>query len=174
LQSGSRPAQLDFADVYCAHADAVFRFCLSQMRDRPAAEDVAADVFASAFAAFSGARLDSEGVRPWLFRIARNATIDHQRRARTRFRLLGALRDSRPAPPPDVERLVATRQELRDVLAAIRTLRRRDQQLVGLRIAACLSYAQIGAVMGMKENAARMATQRAIHKIRLAVEEPYD
>jgi RNA polymerase sigma-70 factor (ECF subfamily) len=170
LHSANQPAHLDFSEVYCRHADAVFRFCLSQLHDRSAAEDVTADVFAAAFAAFDRAPLDSEGVRPWLFRIARNATIDHQRKSRTRFLLFGALRSGR-THAADVESTVELRQELRDVLAAIRGLRRREQQLIGLRVGGGLTYAQIGDVMGIKENAARMATQRAIEKVRGAVGE---
>lgn len=159
-------AGLDFADVYRRHADPVFRYCLSQLHDRAAAEDVAADVFASAFDAHRKSRVGADGVRPWLFRIARNATIDHRRRSRTGIRLLARLRREPGAGPPGVEMVAATREELRQVLAAIARLRARDRQLVGLRVAACLSYAQIAEVLGMNENAARMATQRAIQRVR--------
>ncbi len=169
MESGDQPARLDFAEVYRRHADSVYRFCLSQLRDPAAAEDVAADVFAAAFAAFANVYPTDDGVRPWLFRIARNATIDHRRRTGTRFRLLGALR-GRGNYSVDVESAAAIRQQLRDVLDAVGRLRERDRQLIGLRVAAGLSYAQIGEVMGIKENAARMATQRAVVKVRSVLE----
>jgi RNA polymerase sigma-70 factor, ECF subfamily len=170
VPNGARPAGLDFSDIYREHAGAVYRFCLSQLRDRAAAEDVAADVFASAYAAFRRANPDGAGVRPWLFRIARNATIDHQRRDRTRLRALQALRRS-PGAAADVETIATTREQLRDVLSAVAHLGRRERQLLGLRVAAGLSYADIAAVMHMKENAARMATQRAVVKVRAALED---
>jgi RNA polymerase sigma-70 factor (ECF subfamily) len=164
-----RQVSVDFGDIYRLHADPVFRYCLSQLRDRDAAEDVAADVFASAFAAYRRVRFDGDGVRPWLFRIARNAVIDQQRRARTGVRLLERLRGPRQ-PGTDVESLAAVRQDLRDLLVAMARMRPRDRQLVGLRVAGGLSYAQIAEVMHMKENAARMATQRAVARVRSAME----
>ena len=38
-----------FEEVYREHADAVYRFCVSQLRDQATAEDVTGDVFAAAF-----------------------------------------------------------------------------------------------------------------------------
>ena len=35
-----------------------------------------------------------------------------------------------------------------------------------MRVAGGLSFAEIGRAMGMRENAARMATQRALRKLR--------
>jgi len=165
-----RPAPLDFAEVYSRYADSVYRFCLSQLRDPAVAEDVAADVFASAFAAYRAAPIDPGVLRPWLFRIARNAAIDNRRRTHSRFRMLDALRADRRFSQ-DVEGAVVIREELRTVLAAIAKLRRRQRELVGLRVAAGLTYAQIGEVLGMSENAARMGVQRAIAKVRAAVGE---
>ena len=158
---------LGFEDVYVRHADPVYRFCLSQLREPAAAEDVAADVFASAFAAYPSRRLDEGDVRPWLFRIARNAVIDRQRHARVHARFM---RTQRVEPDhQDVERTAEIRQTLSAVLAAVGQLGRRDRLLVGLRIAAGLPYAEIGAVLQMNENAARMATHRALEKVRREV-----
>jgi RNA polymerase sigma factor (sigma-70 family) len=155
-----------FDQVYRQHADAVYRFCLSQLRDPAAAEDLAADVFAAAYAAFERAHPEADGVRPWLFRIARNGAIDRARRERSRRHApLGAA-----ARVATVEDQAAVRDELRAVLAAIAQLRERDRLLVGLRVAGGLSFAEVGAVTGMREDAARMATQRALQRIRSEVE----
>jgi RNA polymerase sigma factor (sigma-70 family) len=70
----------------------------------------------------------------------------------------------------DVERDAELRSELRSTLDAISRLSERERLLVGLRIAAGLSYAEVAAVTGMKENAARMATTRALNKVRHEVE----
>ncbi|MBJ7594695.1 MAG: RNA polymerase subunit sigma-24, partial [Candidatus Dormibacteraeota bacterium] len=48
-----------FDEVYQEHADAVYRFCVSQLRDLDVAEDVTADVFAAAFAAYDRVRPES-------------------------------------------------------------------------------------------------------------------
>jgi RNA polymerase sigma factor (sigma-70 family) len=163
MEQRDSTAALSFEDVYVRYADPVYRFCLSQVREPAAAEDVAADVFASAFAAYP-AKLGEGDVRPWLFRIARNAVIDRQRHARVHARWM---RTHRVDPNRnDVERTAEIRQTLRAVLAAVGRLDSRDRLLVGLRIAAGLPYAEIGAVLQMNENAARMATHRALERVR--------
>ena len=159
---------LEFEEVYRLHVDGVYRFCLAQVRDAAAAEDLAADVFAAAFVAYERVRPGPGGVRAWLFRIARNAAIDRARRAHTRMRLFRLLRAE--ANHHDVERDVELRSDLRSTLDAISRLSARERLLVGLRIAAGLSFAEVAAVTGMKENAARMATSRALTKVRHEVE----
>ncbi len=158
-----------FDEVYRRHADQVYRFCLSQLGNAALAEDVAADVFASAFAAYPAASLDGEAsVKSWIFRIARNATVDQYRR-RARGRVLFDRLTRRAEVGGDIESEAAVRADLRSVLAAVATLGRRDQNLVGLRIAAGLSFTDIAAVMGMSETAAKMATHRALQRVRARV-----
>jgi RNA polymerase sigma factor (sigma-70 family) len=102
-----------------------------------------------------------------LFRIARNTTISWIRRERVRQRLLERMR--RRHDEADVESLIALRADLQAAVGAIARLPKRDRLLVGLRAAAGLSYPEIASVLGMKENAARMATARAFARIRTEV-----
>jgi len=169
-----RVASLPFAGVYEAHADAVYRYCLAQLGDRAAAEDVAAQAFEKAYAAWPQLdEGDADGVRRWIFRIARNAVIDHLRRGRRRALLLGRLSLGGNGHGPshaDVETVAAIRAELREVLGAMDGLRRRDRELVGMRVAAGLSYAEIAELVGVSEQAARTATHRALARMREALE----
>jgi RNA polymerase sigma-70 factor (ECF subfamily) len=64
------------------------------------------------------------------------------------------------------EHSVQVRSELRIVIDGIAQLPSRDRQLVGLRIAADLGYAEIGRIMGMTERAATVATSRALARVR--------
>ncbi len=158
-------AATPFDEVYREHADSVYRFCVSQLRDRDTAEDVTGDVFAAAFGAYGRVRPDPAGVRTWLFRIARNAVIDQYRREGRRQSLIARIGRDREFPET-VEANVEQRFDLRSVCAAMESLRERDRQLVGLRIAAGLSYAEVGRVVGMREGAAKMATLRALERVR--------
>lgn len=157
----------DFESVYRNHAGAVYRFCLAQLGDHPAAEDCAADAFAAALAAYERTQPTPDLVRSWLFTIARNTTINWIRRERVRKHLVERARNH--TDDEDVESVAALRADLHAALEAIGRLPKRDRVLVGLRAAAGLSYAEIASVMGMKENAARMATARAFTRIRKEV-----
>ncbi|MBJ7593696.1 MAG: sigma-70 family RNA polymerase sigma factor [Candidatus Dormibacteraeota bacterium] len=159
-----------FDEVYRDHADAVYRFCLSQLRDPDVAEDVTGDVFAAAFAAYGRVRPDAVGVRTWLFRIARNAVIDQYRRDGRRRSLLARLGRDREFPD-SVEENVQQRFDLASICTAMETLRERDRQLVGLRVAGGLTFAEVGQVLGMRESAAKMATHRALERVRSRLRE---
>jgi len=165
-----RMAVTPFAQVYEAHAGPVYRFCLAQLGDTAAAEDAAADAFGKAFAAWeSFGDGDPEGVRRWLFSIARNTAVDQHRRRRRRALLLGRLGSSGGAPAVDVETVAGLRAELREALSAVQSLRPRDREMVALRCAAGLSYAEIGRLTGTSEDAARTATHRALSQVRAAL-----
>jgi RNA polymerase sigma-70 factor, ECF subfamily len=156
----------DFEVVYREHADGIYRFCLAQLGDPAAAEDCAAEAFAAALAAIRRVGNAPADVAPWMFRIARNTSIDWIRRERVRGRFLGRRHDAETA---DVETVAEIRSELQAALRAISHLGKRDRVLVGLRAAAGLTYAEIASVLGMKENAARMATTRALTRVRMEV-----
>ena len=162
---------LPFTSVYEQHADAVYRYCLAMLGDPAAAEDVAAEAFSNAYAAWSRLpQVDEEGARRWIFRIARNAALDHLRRGRRRSLLLWRLGSSCASHQADVETVASIRAELRGVLDALGGMRRRDRELVGMRVAAGLSYAEIAELVGISEQAARTATGRALARVREGLE----
>jgi RNA polymerase sigma-70 factor, ECF subfamily len=158
-----------FEDVYRAHLDAVFRFCLSQLRDRDAAEEVTAEVFSAALTAYARVQPD-EGVLTWLMSIARNRVVDHFRATRRRELLASFLRH-RWTSSPDPSEVAEANDDLARAGRAIAKLDQRKRLLVGLRVASQLSYAEIGEVMGISETAARVATHRALRKVRATLEE---
>lgn len=163
-------AETRFEAVYAEWVGPLYRYCLSQLRDRSLAEDVTAEVFASALASYHRTRPD-EGVGLWLFRIARNAVVDEHRRRGRRLRLVDVLgRRSHPAHVDPAE-TVAIRDQATRAGEAIGRLKPREQELVGLRVAGQLSYAEIAAVTGMSEGAAKVATHRALVQVRTALQE---
>jgi RNA polymerase sigma-70 factor, ECF subfamily len=164
----SAPAtHLGFDDVYRLHAAAVHRFCLSQAGNRPLAEDLTHETFAKAFVAYERVRPDPASTRTWLLAIARNLVTDHHRR-RSRWR---RLLDRMPAAPrDDVEMLVDRRDRLRRVTAALAALAPRDRELIGLRVAADLSYREVAKVLGSTEPVVKVATHRALNRLRARLE----
>jgi RNA polymerase sigma-70 factor (ECF subfamily) len=159
------PSPISFEDVYKQWSLRVYRFCLSQVGDPTLAEDIAAETFKSAFAAYERIQPDPEGLQAWLFRIARNAVIDHKR---SQFRWLGLLNrlgaDTKRST--DVESNAELREEVRQAFGALRRLGKRDRTLVSLRVGGELSYADIAQIVGLSEEAAGMATRRALDRLR--------
>ena len=156
---------LPFETVYERFSANIHRFCLSQLRDPSAAEDVAAEVFISAYAAYGRAHPPPDAVLYWLLRIAKNQVIDHQRRSARWRTILTTLRRE-PQQVSDVEAVADVNETMRTVLIAMQTLPPRDRLLVGLRYAADLPFDEIGQLTGMSSRAAAMATYRAMERLR--------
>ncbi len=158
---------LPFEQVYRDHAARVYRYCLSQVSNRGDAEDLAADVFAAAFHAYAAAELTPGAELAWLLRIARNAVIDHRRRHTRRSALVARFfgGESEADPSANVEGEVVLRDEVRRALAAMTQLSDKDRTVIGLRVAAGLPYAEVGAVLGISEHAATMACKRALARL---------
>jgi RNA polymerase sigma-70 factor (ECF subfamily) len=164
-QEASQVTLLPFELLYTNHVASVHRFCLSQVGDGAVAEDITHDTFIRAYAAYHRVRPDEGGERTWLISIARNLSTDHHRR-RGRWRRLLERQGRVVAEQRDVESLAEERSQLREVAAALAGMRRRDRELIGLRVAADLSYREVGELLGMSEPAAKVATHRALSRLR--------
>jgi RNA polymerase sigma factor (sigma-70 family) len=162
-------ARIPFDEVYREFLDPIYRYCVSQIGSLTTAEDIAAETFAAAYGAYERFHPGSE-LRPWLFRIARNKIIDHQRRTHANRRLLARLTMGASTQSSSVEELGEVRDSVRKLVTAIRRLSPRDRELVGLRLAGTMGFRDIAQVTGMNTAAAQKATERALHRLRHAME----
>jgi RNA polymerase sigma factor (sigma-70 family) len=160
---------LEFETVYQRLAGPVYRFCLTQVGGPSAAEEVAADAWAAAWTAFERTHPTADGVDAWVFRIVRNTAKNHLRSVRRRLRLWVALANER-MPVADVEVKVFERATAAEALTSLQAMRPRERTLIGLRVCSDLSFAEIGAVMDCSEAAARVATHRALLRLRARME----
>ena len=154
--------------LYREHGPVIHRYCLLRIADPSDAEDVAATVIERAARAYQRDQPDPALVRAWLLRIAHNAVVDYLRARGRGFRMLQSLvRAGLPGRDPESEAMAHL--ELAEVLAAARRLSRRDRELIALRVGAGLPYSEVAEQMRMTENAATVATGRALQRLRSAV-----
>ena len=154
---------------YEAHGRAVYSYLRFHLPSADEAEDLTADVFLRAVRAeqrFDPARAS---VRTWLFRIARNALLDHVRRERRRRQVpLGTLRDLRSDAPSPEER-VLWEEEVGRLLEAVAGLGARDREIIGLRYGSGLETREVAEILGVAEPAARTRLWRALTRLREAL-----
>jgi RNA polymerase sigma factor (sigma-70 family) len=124
---------LPFDEVYRLYGADVYRFCLYQLRDPAAAEDISAEVFLSAFKAYDHSGVQPISVRSWLIKIARNEVVDHFRRNKRWRSVLSTLAGRGSEPGADPEAVASVNDELSKALTAIATLSARDRELIALR-----------------------------------------
>jgi len=166
----SHTLSVAFEDAYQLHAARVHRFCIALVGDIDAAQDLTHETFVRAFAASSRTPPDAATIGTWLLSIARNLCTDYHRRQGRWRRLLSGI-GAAPVPQGDVEQLAERTSELKRVTAALDHMNARDRELIGLRVAADLSYREMAQVLGSTESIVKVATFRALTKLRSRLEE---
>ena len=136
--------------------------------DEALAQDLTAATFERALAGLD--QLRSPGAfGGWLFRIARNELAQYFRRRRAHVSLEAVA--NQPDSSPSVETRAERSQELIRLLAAIRTLSEREQEIIGLKFLGGLKNRQIGQAMGLRAGNVAVILYRAIRRLRVLLEE---
>jgi RNA polymerase sigma-70 factor (ECF subfamily) len=150
-----------FRVLFDRHYERVRRYACARLG--AGGEDIAADVFAVAFACrgrYDVARADAA---PWLLGIATNLIRRQHRAERHRLRLLAALSAER-SPDPVYEGVSQA------VARALERLARRDRDVLVLYAIGELSYAEIAQAMGIAEGTVRSRLHRARRILKEAIE----
>jgi len=150
----------------------VYRFVASRVRRPSDAEDLTQLVFVKALEALP--RYESRGVPfgGWLFRLARNAVIDHVRTSHEHADLATSVERAGDDAGPD--ELAVTRQDIEAIRSALSTLTDDQRDAISLRFFAGLSAREAAEAMGKQEGTIRGLQFRAIAALRrqLGIEEP--
>lgn len=155
-----------FDVLYRRYLDRVYAYAFYQLGDHHDAEDATERTFLAALRALPAFRDRGATFRAWLFRIAHNTIANaHRTRARRRIDPLSD-EDAVPAPVADDPAEVATRaDELRRVLAAVRSLPDDRRQVILLRFVDGLSTAEIADVLDRSAGAVRVLQHRALREL---------
>ena len=152
---GDRPSFDERAAVLGALA---YRVCFRILGDRHDAQDLTQEALARTFARWRRVAGYDEA---WITRVATNLALGEVRR-RDRGR--------RPAPPsspsPDVDALIAQRAELVQVL---RSLSRRQREVVALRYLADLPEADVARALGCSVGTVKQHASRGLAALRAAL-----
>src|SRR5580765_2652730 len=159
------PRTLDFDALYREARDDVYAYAATLLRDRAAAEDVAAAAFERAYRRRGRYDARRGSPRAWLFGIARNAALDELRARKRSAPLLSEVDGSAATEPDDPERRLAVR-------AALAGLDPRERELVALKFVAGLSNAEIAQVVGTSATNAGTRLHRVVIKLREACHVP--
>jgi RNA polymerase sigma-70 factor (ECF subfamily) len=167
-----------FGLIYRSYVDRVYSFIMFRVRDSALSEDLTQEVFIQVLRNLGGFEWHGS-LGPWILRIARNAVVDHWRRAGRRPETAvswtesddsdaGESRIERVAAPGVAEEMEAVEAVLdrQRVLAATVRLTDLQQQVVALRFAAGLSIRETAEAMGRSEGAVKNLQHHALRALR--------
>jgi RNA polymerase sigma factor (sigma-70 family) len=140
-----------FARVYERHHQALYRYCRSILRHEQDAQDALQSAMMRAFVALQTERRELE-LRPWLFRIAHNESINILRR-----RSHAGLLDEAVDEVTTLEDRVHDRETLRLLRHDLADLPERQRNALVLRELNGLGHEEIAAVLGTTPAAVKQA-----------------
>jgi RNA polymerase sigma-70 factor, ECF subfamily len=157
-----------FEDIYREFLGRIYAYVRAQVGASADAEDITAQVFMNAYQAYS--RFEARNTTPaaWLFRIARNATLDHFRAQGRRDRLRRTI-EHQPVAEADPAGQAEERIQYRALLVQVAQLNERQRDAISLRHSG-LSFDEVGKLMGCSEDAAKMLYHRGLRALKDAVQ----
>ncbi|MDX6678053.1 MAG: hypothetical protein QOE31_2105, partial [Solirubrobacteraceae bacterium] len=161
LVAGLRAGRPDAADEIARRYRPQLRAYCARLVGADDADDAVQETLIKALAALPAMRCPVN-LRPWLLRVAHNASIDHLR--------------GRPAAtePPDLQidgvrqpqQIFATRAQLRGLLDEAATLPERQRAALRMRVVEGRSYDEIALALGTGEGSVRALLHRARSRLR--------
>lgn len=158
--------------LYDRHQLSIFRYTLSRVGDRHAAEDLTGEVFLRMVKGLPKYQPMQIPFRGWLFRIAHNLVVDHYRKHRSRLPI--AIEEAELTAEPEgdpvqsLERSVET-ERLYDLLSRIDRL---QCEVVALRFLSGLSVRETAGAVGKSEAAVKALQHRGLAALRDLLSQP--
>jgi RNA polymerase sigma factor (sigma-70 family) len=148
-----------FATLYQRHHQAIYRYCLSMLRQEADARDALQSSMLAALSSLRASPIDGD-FKPWLFRIAHNQSISIIR---------GRAHESPTDAPPETPSSddPETREELRILVSDLAALPERQRGAIVMRELSGLSYAQIAAALATSEAGGK----QLVYEARTAMQE---
>ncbi|MCL5291473.1 MAG: RNA polymerase sigma factor [Actinobacteria bacterium] len=150
----------DFTEVYRTYVGRIYRYCLMRTNSRQDAEDVTAEVFARYLE--KGVR-SHQSIAPWLFKVAGNLCIDRRRQ----MARLKPLEDETPAISPETSPPWQNQEAWR----ALSDLKTGEQQVIFLKAIEDMSFKEVAAFLGKRENSIKALFYRGIGKLKSVLKE---
>jgi RNA polymerase sigma factor (sigma-70 family) len=164
--TGAIAALEDFDAVFREHFAPVHRF-IARRVGKALAEDLAAEVFVTAFRRRAAYQPERGSLRSWLYGIAANVVRGHWRDEQQLFELEARVARDSPRTPAAAqfadaadERVIAATLAPR-IAGALAALNRDHREVLLLHAGAGLSHEEIAAALGIAQGTARSRLSRA-------------
>ncbi|HEX8919808.1 MAG TPA: RNA polymerase sigma factor [Chloroflexota bacterium] len=157
-----------YGELYERYYARVYRYIYHRLGSVHDAEDLTAVVFMKALEALPTYRTGRNGFAPWVFRITRNAVVDHYRRQRKQAPLDELSHESADSDPVGD---VLEREQQIELRTLVECLSPEQRDVVLMRYAADLSFSEIAATLSKNEAAVRMLLHRGLRKMKAVMDD---
>lgn len=161
-----------FSNLYDYYLTPIFRFIYFRVKSQEDAEDLTQHVFIKAWGALPEFEQEGKSFSAWLYRIARNTTIDYWRKKKSlpvdpTSDLFVKKVDTSENPAQSAQ----SREEAQMIRATLHILNEDQQTILTLKFIEGLSNTEISHIMGKSEGAIRQAQSRGLKTLRIHFKE---
>lgn len=156
--------QQAFGQLYDAYVDSIYRFVFLRVEDQQTAEDISATVFLKAWEKLESYQPRGIPFRAWLFRIARNAVIDHYR-TRKEVAPLEAAVNVFDKNAVSVSENVSTHIEAQKIMALMDNLTEDQRNVLTLKLVHGLNTQEVAKTLGKRQGAVRALQMRGLQAL---------
>jgi RNA polymerase sigma factor (sigma-70 family) len=154
--------QRAFAAIYERYHQPLYRYCRSILGDPEDARDALQNTMLKALRALPGEQRDLQ-LRPWLYRIAHNESVELLRQRRPKAQLS----DAQSIGVPGAEKEAAGNERMRQLFADLHEMPERQRGALVMRELSGLSCAEIAVALGTSPAVAK----QTIYEARMSLQE---
>lgn len=158
-------------ELYDRHHTRIFRYLWSRLRDPHLAEDLTGEVFARMVRDMPRYRPTGVPFQSWLYRIAHNLAVDHQRASSRREFVPLYYAEGLEAKGRDLASEVERKLTAERVVVALGALDPIQQEVVVLRFLVGLSLREVAATLDKSVAAVKSQQHRGLVALRTALQE---
>lgn len=155
-----------FGRLYDAYVQDIYNFIYYKTHHVETAQDLTSQTFMKALRSMGRFDAQRAAFRTWLYSIARNAVIDHYRRARPTSNIEDAFDIASDA---DIERDAHVAQLMQKVQPLLAGLSAEQREIVLLRLWQGKSYREIADIIGKTEGACKVMFSRTMRHLQKAM-----
>jgi RNA polymerase sigma-70 factor, ECF subfamily len=156
-----------FAPIYRKYLEQVYYYLFARVGERQAAEDLTAQVFLEVLEGLASYREDGN-FAAWLFTIARRRAVDYHRQRKSEVQLQVA--EEVKDPTQDVLANTLAAEDLHSLQHLVASLNEDERELLRLRYAAGLKFADMAILLKRKESTVKMNLYRLLARLKSQME----
>lgn len=162
---------MNFLQMYQDFFKTIYSYIIARVQKDSIANDIASSTWQKAFNKFDSFDESKGNISQWLFTIARNEINMYYRLYYVRkvFSLTG-LEDSRVSKEKGVEETLIYRQEKEALLNALKSLSKKERDIISLKFYSGLNNRQIAEVINISESNVGTIINRSMNKLRAVLE----
>jgi len=149
--------------------DKIAHYIYIRIGDKAEAEDLASEVFLKAYKSLDSYKHRGIPMQAWLFRIAHNLLVDHQRK-QSKIKMVQVDDNFQIADKQDTMASALINLEYERVMKSLDRLTPDQRQVIELRFFGGLTSEEVGVVMNKSSGAVRQMQSHAIKRLRLLLE----